>query len=79
MVNQKAAVCKTQTKSMERTAGTGVGRVALGDKLGRLSGVDGIVLCGYIIDGCVSDQDGEDEADDGCEYLAAIGAGLSFL
>jgi hypothetical protein len=40
MVNQKAAVCKTQIKSMGRAAGTGVGEVALGDKLGRLSGVD---------------------------------------
>jgi len=40
MVNQKAAMCKPQTKSMERTAGTGVGEVALADKLGRSSGVD---------------------------------------
>jgi hypothetical protein len=33
-------VCKTQAKSMGRAACTGVGDVALGDKLGRLSGVD---------------------------------------
>ena len=40
MVNHKVAVCKTQTKSMERAACTGVGEAALGDKLGRSSGVD---------------------------------------
>ena len=43
MVNQKAAVCKTQTKSMGRAVGTGVGEVALGDKLGRSSGVDWVI------------------------------------
>ena len=43
MVNQKAAVCKTQTKSMERAACTGVGEAALGDKLGRSSGVDCVI------------------------------------
>jgi hypothetical protein len=41
MVNQKAAVCNYQATSMGRIACTGVGGVALGDKLGRSSGVDG--------------------------------------
>lgn len=40
MVNYKATLCKYQTTSMERIACTGVGGVALGDKLGRSSGVD---------------------------------------
>jgi hypothetical protein len=40
MVNQKAAMCKPQIMLMVRAAGAGVGEVALGENLGRLSDVD---------------------------------------
>jgi hypothetical protein len=44
MVNQKAAVCKTQTKSMGRSSLYWRSEsVALGDKLGRSSGVDWVI------------------------------------
>lgn len=49
----------------------------VGDK--RHDGVDCVVLGGDIVDGCVADEYGEDEADDGCEYLATVGTGLSLL
>ena len=42
-------------------------------------GVDGIVLSGYVVNGSIPDEDGEDKADDGSEYLAAVGTRLSFL
>lgn len=45
----------------------------------RHDGVDSVVLGGNIVDGCVADEYGEDETYDGCEYLADVGAGLSFL
>jgi hypothetical protein len=41
--------------------------------------IDGIILGGNVIDGCISDEDGDDQADDGCHDLAAVCAGLSFL
>jgi len=46
MVNQKAAMCKPQIMLMARAAGSGVGEVAFGDKLGRSSGVDWVIQNG---------------------------------
>lgn len=45
----------------------------------RINAVDGVIRGGYVGDGYISDDYREDEADDGREDLAAVGAGLSLL
>jgi hypothetical protein len=49
------------------------------DRYEREHTIEGIALRGDVGDGHIPDEDGEDQTDDGCEYLAAVGAGLPLL